>query len=85
MAEVSKEIHDIKEDYESKYGFSDPENYNFKAKKGLTEETVKQISQMKGEPEWMLDFRLNALKIFFSRPMPEWGYFLLHKTNKGPE
>jgi Fe-S cluster assembly protein SufB len=56
-----------------KYGFHDPENYVFKAKKGLTREVVEQISHMKGEPGWMLDFRLKAYEHFKSRPMPTWG------------
>ena len=41
-----------------KYGFSDPtDNYAFKAEKGLSREVVEQISRMKDEPQWMLDFR----------------------------
>jgi len=56
-----------------KYGFHDPENYVFKAQKGLTREVVEQISRMKGEPKWMLDFRLKAYEHFKSRPMPTWG------------
>ncbi len=58
---------------EYKYGFSVPENYAYKAEKGLTEKTVRQISEMKGEPEWMLDFRLRGYKHFKERPMPQWG------------
>lgn len=58
---------------EYKYGFSDPENYVFKSRKGLDREVVEQISQMKGEPEWMLEFRLKALAHFQARPMPNWG------------
>ena len=58
---------------EYKYGFSDPETYVFKSQKGLNEEVVKKISDMKGEPQWMLDFRLKALKHFEQRPMPTWG------------
>jgi len=42
-------------------------------KKGLSEDIVRQISEIKSEPEWMLDFRLNAFKIFGSKPMPPWG------------
>ena len=53
-----------------KYGFSDPENYVFKSRKGLDREVVQQISAMKGEPQWMLDFRLKALEHFQKRPMP---------------
>lgn len=58
---------------EYKYGFSDPENYVFKSRKGLDREVVQQISAMKGEPQWMLDFRLKALDHFQKRPMPNWG------------
>ncbi|HEY8484051.1 MAG TPA: Fe-S cluster assembly protein SufB [Longimicrobiales bacterium] len=58
---------------EYKYGFRDPEHAVFKAPKGLSEEVVRQISAAKGEPEWMLKFRLKALKIFQSKPMPTWG------------
>jgi len=63
----------INNDYQKKYGFKDPENYVFKTKKGLSEDVVRQISKVKGEPQWMLDLRLKALKIFLSKPMPEWG------------
>ncbi len=56
-----------------KYGFKDPENYVFKSGKGLTREIVEQISAMKDEPQWMLDFRLKALEHFLQRPMPHWG------------
>ena len=58
---------------EYQYGFSDPETFVFLSRKGLDEEVVRQISSMKGEPEWMLNFRLKALKHFQSRPMPTWG------------
>ncbi len=56
-----------------KYGFHDPENFVFKAKKGLDASVVAEISQRKGEPEWMLEFRLKALDHFQKRPMPNWG------------
>ncbi len=58
---------------EYQYGFSDPETYVFKSRKGLDEDVVRQISAMKGEPEWMLKFRLKAFKHFQSRPIPTWG------------
>jgi Fe-S cluster assembly protein SufB len=59
------------EDY--KYGFSSPEQYVFKAEKGLSEAIVRQISSMKKEPEWMLAMRLRAYNHFIKRPMPNWG------------
>ena len=56
-----------------KYGFSDPDVTVFKTRKGLDQEVVRQISAMKEEPEWMLEFRLRALEHYFERPMPDWG------------
>jgi Fe-S cluster assembly protein SufB len=58
---------------EYQYGFSDPENYVFKSSKGLSRTIVEEISAMKGEPEWMLQFRLKALEHYEQRPMPTWG------------
>ncbi|HUY21298.1 MAG TPA: Fe-S cluster assembly protein SufB [Acidimicrobiales bacterium] len=55
-----------------KLGWSDAEDYVFKPKKGLSEEIVREMSGMKGEPDWMRDFRLKALKRFFARPMAQW-------------
>jgi len=56
-----------------KYGFRDPDVSVFKTRKGLNEEVVRQISAMKGEPDWMLEFRLKGLKHFQERPTPTWG------------
>jgi len=56
-----------------KYGFSDPDTYVFKSRKGLDRDIVEQISYMKQEPAWMLEFRLKALDHFLQRPMPTWG------------
>jgi Fe-S cluster assembly protein SufB len=55
-----------------KLGWSDAEDYVFKPKKGLSEDIVKEMSEMKGEPEWMRTFRLNALKRFDRKPMAAW-------------
>jgi Fe-S cluster assembly protein SufB len=56
------------------YGFHDPtDDYAFKSRKGLDEEIVRQISEMKNEPGWMTEFRLHSYEIFKSRPMPAWG------------
>jgi Fe-S cluster assembly protein SufB len=59
--------------YDTKYGFSKAENYVFKSRKGLSHEIVEEISQMKGEPQWMRDFRHKSLDLFLKRPMPTWG------------
>lgn len=56
-----------------KWDFRDPETHVFKTRKGLDEDIVRQISAKKEEPEWMLEFRLRALRHFEQRPMPTWG------------
>ncbi len=59
---------------EYKWGFRDPDAHVFQSpRKGLDREIVEQISAMKGEPGWMLAFRLKALEHFQQRPMPTWG------------
>jgi len=55
------------------YGFKDPDTSVYKSSKGLSEEVVRKISEMKGEPEWMLNYRLKALEHFKIRPLPMWG------------
>ncbi len=58
----------------SKYDFKDStEMYVHLSKKGLTKDTVREISQLKEEPEWMLDFRLRAYDVFMKKPIPKWG------------
>jgi Fe-S cluster assembly protein SufB len=57
-----------------KLGWSDAEDfYVFKPKKGISEEIVHEMSWMKGEPDWMMQRRLKALRHFERRPMPSWG------------
>jgi len=56
-----------------RYGFSDPDVSVFKTRRGLDREVVEQISRIKDEPEWMLEFRLKALDHYLARPMPNWG------------
>ena len=57
----------------NKYDFRTDSKAVFKAEKGLSPRIVSQISEMKGEPAWMRDFRLKSLEIFESKPMPNWG------------
>ncbi len=58
---------------EYKYGFHDKDVSVFRSGKGLTREIVEEISNMKEEPQWMLDYRLKALEHFYKMPMPQWG------------
>jgi Fe-S cluster assembly protein SufB len=69
----AEQLKGIREAYDEQYGFSDPEAPVFKARKGLNAEVVGQISEMKGEPEWMRAYRLKALEIYQSKPVPQWG------------
>ena len=58
----------------SKYDFKDStEMYVHLSKKGLSKDTVIEISKLKDEPQWMLDFRLRSYEIFMQKPMPTWG------------
>jgi Fe-S cluster assembly protein SufB len=69
-----RELAGINADYKEKFGFHDSESgYAYKAPKGLSREVVESISEYKGEPQWMRDFRLKALEHFYSRPTPKWG------------
>ena len=53
-------------------GWADVEDYVFKPKKGINQEIVKEMSWMKGEPEWMREFRLRSLRYFENKPMLPW-------------
>jgi Fe-S cluster assembly protein SufB len=58
----------------SKYDFKDSTDlYVYTSKKGLSRGTVEEISKIKNEPEWMLNFRLRSYDIFMEKPMPVWG------------
>ncbi|RKD68848.1 iron-regulated ABC transporter membrane component SufB [Sinobaca qinghaiensis] len=55
------------------YGFADRDVSIFRSERGLTEAVVREISSIKEEPQWMLDFRLKSLAQFYKMPMPQWG------------
>lgn len=59
-----------------KYGFHDDVKPVFKSRKGLNKEIIHQISDMKDEPDWMLEFRLEAYEIFKAKPDVKWGGYL---------
>ncbi|MDI3317131.1 MAG: Fe-S cluster assembly protein SufB [Bacillota bacterium] len=59
---------------EYQWGFRDPDDrYVYRGTKGLSREVVEEISRLKNEPDWMREFRLHALDVFLSKPMPTWG------------
>ena len=55
------------------FGWSDADTAGASARRGLNEDVVRDISAKKSEPEWMLERRLKALKMFDRQPMPTWG------------
>ena len=55
------------------YGWRDTDSAGQGARRGLNEDVVRDISALKGEPEWMLDLRLKGLRLFGKKPMPAWG------------
>lgn len=55
------------------YGWHDSDTAGEAAKRGLNEDVIREISAIKGEPEWMLQIRLQAYEAFQKRPMPTWG------------
>ncbi|SER48524.1 FeS cluster assembly protein SufB [Corynebacterium cystitidis DSM 20524] len=55
------------------YGWHDSDEAGASARRGLSEEVVRDISAKKEESEWMLNQRLKALDIFEKKPMPKWG------------
>jgi Fe-S cluster assembly protein SufB len=64
---------DIGKNYEQEYGFHDPEKFIYKAKRGLLEKGVEEISWMKNEPDWMRQNRLRAFEHFNRKPLPAWA------------
>jgi Fe-S cluster assembly protein SufB len=63
---------EIVTDQRDQFAFHDDIAYLRETKRGLTRATVEEISGFKGEPDWMLQFRLRAYEHFLKRPMPTW-------------
>src|SRR3989338_1619697 len=71
--EDQKSLLDLRSGYGEQFGFSVENKDSVTRGKGLSREVVEQISRIKDEPQWMLDFRLKAFDIFMKKPMPSWG------------
>ena len=59
-----------------KYGFETKVDTEI-LEKGLSEDVVRMISRKKGEPEWLLDFRLEAFRFWQTQKQPSWGHLTL--------
>ena len=73
LSEDEAKLKELRLSYEEAYGFHDEIENAFKSNKGLNEDIVRQISEMKDEPSWMMEARLDALQQFQNKPMPSWG------------
>ena len=58
---------------EYQWGFHDDEEPLFIAEKGLNERVIREMSKMKGEPDWMLEYRLDAYQSFLEQSNPKWA------------
>lgn len=56
-----------------KYGFSDDYKGIYEISKGLNRDVIREISRVKKEPEWMLEFRLKSYEKFLDISLPKWG------------
>lgn len=63
-----------------KYGFVTDVETDL-IEKGLNEEVICRISEMKQEPEWLREFRLNAYRKFLKMEMPEWAHLNIPPIN----
>lgn len=63
VADIDRGIYDIK----------DREVHRFVVEKGLNEKIVREISEEKNEPQWMLEKRLASLEQYLKMPLPMWG------------
>ncbi len=69
MEDIARDI--VNKDYE--YGFTTDVETDV-IDKGLSEDVVRLISKKKGEPEWLLEFRLQAYRYWAEQKQPEWGH-----------
>ncbi len=71
IASEHEELRSVKD--QSQYDFTTDIDYGQKFRRGIGEDIVREISTVKGEPQWMLDFRLKGLETFNRMPVPTWG------------
>ena len=76
MEDITRDI--VNKDYE--YGFTTDVETEV-IDKGLSEDVVRLISEKKGEPEWLLEFRLQAYRYWAGQKQPEWGHLDMPESN----
>ncbi|HCJ91678.1 MAG TPA: Fe-S cluster assembly protein SufB, partial [Acidaminococcaceae bacterium] len=73
MEDVTRKKTYVEDIERSLYDIRNEDRSLYKSAKGLTEAVVRDISQRKGDPDWMLQKRLESLKIYNELSMPSWG------------
>ena len=73
MSDVLLDRPDLEGLGQYEFGWHDTDAAGTIAKRGLSEQVVRDISELKNEPEWMLKMRLKALELFGKKPMPQFG------------
>jgi len=73
MTQTTPEIDPLEGLGTYEYGWHDKSEAGDNARRGLSEDVVRNISGLKNEPKWMLDLRLKGLRLFEKKPMPTWG------------
>ncbi len=74
LTDQEEKLKDVRGSYDETYGFHDSDvTYAYVADQGLTADVVRDISRLKGEPEWMTEIRLQAYEIFLQKGTPQWG------------
>ena len=73
LSDDEAQLRELHLSYEEAYGFHDDIENAFKSQRGLDADVVRQISEMKDEPGWMTEARLEAYRQFVKKPMPSWG------------
>lgn len=71
MEENKKDVSFLDKEYA--YDFKTDQKSLFTTGKGINEEVVREISKIKGEPDWMLEYRLKAFHAFMKMPLPTYG------------
>ena len=73
LSDDEAQLKELRLSYEEAYGFHDDIDNAFKSQKGLNADIVREISEMKDEPGWMTEARLEAYRQFVNKPLPGWG------------
>ena len=79
MAESNEYVRKVAEE-KYKYGFTTDVHTEI-IEKGLNEDVIRLISSKKSEPEWLLEFRLEAFRYWQTQKEPKWGHLKMPEVD----